>query len=192
MFDTFYHLRPNLFRGDTFYHLRPILPSVTHFTTFNPFFQVWHILSLETDFFQGDTFYHLRPVLASVTHFTTFDPFFQLWHILPTVAHLTICDQIFRRWHILPLVTYFSMCDTFYYLWLFFSCVTHFLKFKPFFPTTIKANDTLEHQPAFWSVSNACAQTYYSGSGSHGQAENRTTSPMHYALCYQGGCKAPL
>ena len=34
---------------------------------------------------------------------------------------------------------------------------------------TIKASDTLEHQPTVWSVPNTCAQPYHPGSGSHGQ-----------------------
>ena len=35
--------------------------------------------------------------------------------------------------------------------------------------TTIKASDTLEHQPTVWPVPNACAKPYHPGSGSHGQ-----------------------
>ena len=65
--------------------------------------------------------------------------------------------------------------------------------------TTIKASDTLEHQPTVWPVPYACAQPYHPGSGSHGQlfrrceastawhsrrAENRTANPMYTALYY--------
>ena len=35
--------------------------------------------------------------------------------------------------------------------------------------TTIKATDTLKHQPTVWPVPYACAQPYHPGSGSHGQ-----------------------
>ena len=34
---------------------------------------------------------------------------------------------------------------------------------------TIKASDTLEHQPTVWPVPNACAQPYHPVSGIHGQ-----------------------
>ena len=39
-----------------------------------------------------------------------------------------------------------------------------------FYVTTIKASDTLEHQPKVWPVPNACARPYHPGSGSHGHA----------------------
>ena len=32
--------------------------------------------------------------------------------------------------------------------------------------TTIKASDTLAHQPTVWPVPNACAEAYHPGSGS--------------------------
>ena len=48
----------------------------------------------------------------------------------------------------------------------------------PYFPplqpallpeTTIKASDTLQHQPTIWPVPYTCAQPYHPGSGSHRQ-----------------------
>ena len=38
-----------------------------------------------------------------------------------------------------------------------------------YFKATIKAIDTLEHQPTVWPVPDACAQPYHPGSDSHGQ-----------------------
>ena len=56
-------------------------------------------------------------------------------------------------------------------LLLFFCLFTVFLTKScwVFLKETLKASDTLEHQPTARPVPYACAQTYHPGSGSHGQ-----------------------
>ena len=62
---------------------------------------------------------------------------------------------------------------------------------------TIKASDTLEHQPTVWPVSNACAQPYHPRSGNHGELFRpcRASSAWHSRwapIGIQALCSLPL
>ena len=95
-----------------------------------------------------------------------------LHNILNTVMIRIVVDKSTVNVKHLRFVFFYHNIDINYYSSPLYFPDSHWFKlitWRDSVHASIKASDTLEHQPTVWPVPYACAQPYHPGNGSHGQ-----------------------